>query len=134
MKITYKKSLQTLASYDDAVCYSYYPIDLHKNSDEALQNIYIDDSVHPTLPLAAMVVEGLSNLMVSGRCISGDRLANSAFRVKASCMAMGEAVGTAAALCTQRDISIRELPIDDLRSKLCDNGAIVPLIVERRQK
>jgi hypothetical protein len=36
-----------------------------------------------------MIPKGVKNVLVAGRCISGDRLTNSAIRVKASCMVMG---------------------------------------------
>ena len=42
------------------------------------------------------------NILVAGRCVSSDRLANSGLRVQASCMAMGQAAGAAAALAVQK--------------------------------
>ena len=55
---------------------------------------------------------------------SGGRATMSALRVKSSCMAMGEAAGTAAALC--RDGCVRVLEIETLKETLKANGAIVP--------
>jgi hypothetical protein len=52
-----------------------------------------------------------------------DRATMSALRVKSSCMAMGEAAGTAA-LC--RDGCVRALEIETLKETLKGNGAIVP--------
>lgn len=71
-----------------------------------------------------MCVKGFENLLVAGRCASADRETMSALRVKSSCMAMGEAVGTAAALC--QGGSVRRIDLALLKKTLTGNGAIVP--------
>ena len=74
-----------------------------------------------------MIVGKLTNLFVAGRCAWGDRLANSAYRVKASCMAMGQACGAAAALAVDENSGrARGLDLEKLRKTLADNGAILP--------
>ena len=62
----------------------------------------------------------------AGRSVSSDRLANSALRVQASSMAMGQAVGAAAALSVRLETTPREVPISDLRELLLSHGAVVP--------
>ena len=110
--------------YGDSVCYSFYPIDLHKADGDCLFNIYIKEGVYPTLPLSMMIPTRLSNVLVAGRCASGDRLAQSAFRVKSSCMAMGEAAGVTAAL--TQDGEVRSVPVDRVRAILRENDNLVP--------
>ena len=112
--------------YADAICYSYYPIDLHQDGSQTLHNIFLEDGVVPQIPFGALLVKGFDNLLVAGRCISGDRLAQSAFRVKASCMATGQAVGTAAALAVHGSGSVRDVPRERIRQTLASDGAIVP--------
>ena len=82
--------------YEDAVGYTYYPIDLHDRS--GVEPKKPQPGVVPTIPLRSLAPKGSRNLLVAGRSISSDRLANSAPRVQASCMAMGQAAGAAAAL------------------------------------
>ncbi len=110
--------------YPDAVCYSYYPIDLHKAGEQTLKNIFLEENIIPTIPLGAMLVQGKENLLVAGRCVYGDRLANSAYRVKASCMAMGQAAGAAAA-CSGEE-PLRSLSLETLKNTLEAQHAIVP--------
>lgn len=112
------------AAYPDAVCYSYYPIDLHKAGAESLHNVFLENGVVPTIPLGAMLVKGKENLLAVGRCACGDRLANSAYRVKASCMAMGQAAGAAAALAQEKPL--RSIDPERLRTCLEEAHAIVP--------
>lgn len=114
--------------YDDAICYSFYPIDLHRSDEDGcLYNIFIKEGVYPTLPLSALVPAKLRNVFVAGRCTSGDRLAQSAFRVKSSCMAMGEAAGTAAAVALRQGTNdVRRADLEETRRVLRENGALVP--------
>jgi hypothetical protein len=63
---------------------------------------------------------------VAGRSFCGDHAANSAYRVQASCMGMGQAAGTMAALSAMTGVRMQDVPIDDIRDGLRRSGAIVP--------
>ena len=65
------------------------------------------------------------NLFAAGRCISGVREAAAAYRVMATCMAMGQAVGIAASLCIKRGCAARYLNIEKLKRHLEDTGMIL---------
>lgn len=110
--------------YDDAVCYTYYPIDLH--TAEGIDPKPLEEGVVPTIPLRALVPKDSTNLLVAGRCISSDRLANSALRVQASCMAMGQAAGAAAALAVAGMVTPLDVDLLALKALLRQHGAIVP--------
>lgn len=111
--------------YPDAVCTSFYPIDLHRNGHNGIHQIFLNDGQIPTIPLSALLVSRIDNMMVAGRCASGDRLANSAYRVKASCMAMGQAAAACAVVALQQGVPLREAPLSDIRTLLRQNDAIV---------
>ena len=113
-------------TWDDSICYAYYPVDLHCHSKDIVQNIFIGKDHVPTIPFRALLVRGLDNFLVAGRCVSSDRLANSALRVKAPCMAMGQAAGTAAAIALKEGIRVRCVDIKQLKACLNDAGCIVP--------
>ena len=115
--------------YDDSICYTFWFVDIHKD-DESTEILYIKHENTPSVRLSAMISDEFDNLMMAGRCISTDRKTNSAIRVKASCMAMGEAIGTAAALAIEHNVKAAELSIDELKSRLSERGAIVPGICE----
>jgi hypothetical protein len=111
--------------FNDAVCYAFYPVDLHTRSGVKPKSLA--RGTVPTVPLSALVPKNGRNIMVAGRCVSSDRLANSGLRVQASCMAMGQAAGVAAALATERGTTPLELPLTEIRRRLRDHGAIVPV-------
>ncbi|MBQ4227764.1 MAG: FAD-dependent oxidoreductase, partial [Clostridia bacterium] len=71
--------------YDDAVCYTYWFIDQHRE-EGASRIIYLKDERTPTISLGALRPAKLKNVFVAGRCASSDQACNSAIRVKASCM------------------------------------------------
>lgn len=118
--------------YPDGICNSFYPIDLHRDGMGGIQQVFLTDGQVPSIPLSALTVSGISDLYVAGRCASGDRLANSAYRVKASCMAMGQAAGAAAALaCGNRGSgghfgNTRGIDFERLKAILAEHGAILP--------
>jgi hypothetical protein len=64
--------------------------------------------------------------LAAGRCLSSDRLANSALRVQPPCMAMGQAAGALAALSARTGVPPESVPMDDLRRLLREHGALVP--------
>jgi hypothetical protein len=110
--------------FPDAVAYSFYPIDLH--DEHGVRPLPLTEGVVATIPLGALLPKDSLNLMVAGRCLSSDRLANSALRVQASCMAMGQAAGVAAALAARSSTTPLQLPLKEIRQTLAAHGAIVP--------
>lgn len=112
--------------WEDPVCYSFYPIDIHVPDGGKIDTRPLDEGVVPSLPLRALLPRNSRNLIVAGRSACGDQEANSAFRVQASSMAMGQAAGAAAALAAKTGCELREVPIEDLHALLRSNGAIVP--------
>jgi hypothetical protein len=110
--------------FEDAVCHAFYPVDLHTR--EGVRPKPLAEGVVPTVPLRALIPRGSRNLLVAGRSISSDRLANSALRVQAACMAMGQAAGAAAALAVQHATTLGDVPLNELRQLLQQHAAIVP--------
>jgi hypothetical protein len=110
--------------FDDAVSHSFYPIDLH--FEGGVRPKHLNEGVVPTVPLRALIPKDSKNIMVAGRCVSSDQMANSALRVQASCMGMGQAAGVTAALAAKTGASPLQVPLATIRSELAKHGAIVP--------
>lgn len=111
--------------FEDSVCYSYWFIDIHRDNEPAYIK-YIKHEKTPTIRLTSMISKDFDNLMMAGRCVSSDRETNSALRVKASCMAMGEAAGTAAAISIADAVMVKNVSIKKIKEVLSEQGAIVP--------
>lgn len=110
--------------FEDAVSYSFYPIDLHDKDGVKPQPL--SEGTVATVPLRALIPKNSHNLLVAGRSVSSDRLANSALRVQASSMAMGQAAGAAAAISVRLETTPRDVPLSDLHDLLVLHGAVVP--------
>jgi hypothetical protein len=110
--------------FDDALSYSYYPIDLH--DEHGVVPKQLQQGVVPSIPLRALIPKGSKNFLVAGRCVSSDRLANSAIRVQGSCMGMGQAAAAAAVVANLQGKTPGEVDIKDIRKLLEEHGAVVP--------
>lgn len=73
------------------------------------------------IPYRSLIVAGLANLFVAGRCFSADRLALSSARVMATSCLMGQACGIAAQLSLHGEVPIREVAGADIRAELLAN-------------
>ena len=116
--------------YPDAVCYGFYPVDLHDDRAGIIKTL-LPEGVVPTVPRGALIPQGSSGLLAAGRIISSDRMANSGLRIQATCMATGQAAGAIAALCCRYGVSAQKLDNSLLRTELMNSGAIVPPEVEQ---
>jgi len=112
--------------FDDALAYSFYPIDVHDVKGDGVHPVHLAEGVFPMIPKRALIPKDSQNLLVAGRCVSSDRLANSALRVQASCMAMGQAVGAVSALAVKSGKDILDIPINEIRELIVQHGGIVP--------
>ncbi|OGV67009.1 MAG: hypothetical protein A3K19_29580 [Lentisphaerae bacterium RIFOXYB12_FULL_65_16] len=115
-------------TWPDSVCHSFYPIDLHRSDANGLDCRQLQPGVVPSVPRGALLPRAVPNLLVAGRCISSDRLANSALRVQATCMATGQAAGGLAALAASRGEAVENVRAGLLRELLTAHGAIVPAV------
>ena len=111
--------------FEDSLSYSFYPIDLHRDGQSIYQEFLKEDIV-ATIPLRALIPKNSQNFLVAGRCLSSDRLANSALRVQASCMGMGQAAAAAAVLAVKHKVTPAEVPLGELKNMLKEHGGIVP--------
>ncbi len=110
--------------FDDAISYAFYPVDLHTRT--GVRPKPLKPGKVPTIPLSALIPKGSRNIIVAGRCVSSDRLANSGLRVQASCMGMGQAAGVAATLAAKSGTTPLEVPLTEIHALLRDHGQIIP--------
>lgn len=109
------------ASSPDAVTVGTAQIDFHH--PDRLGNYGRGEPVPPYhIPYRSLIVKDLDNMLVAGRCASGDQVAESSFRMIPTCIAMGQAAGTAAALACSTGKSLRDIDVRRLQDILTDEG------------
>ncbi|MBM3334935.1 FAD-dependent oxidoreductase [Candidatus Sumerlaeota bacterium] len=90
-------------TFADGVCRVTFGIDVHSTDPRREKGIEsVGWRARPyDIPLRALVARDVEGLMMAGRCISGDFLAHSSYRVTGNAVAMGEAAGKTAAVAAQ---------------------------------
>ena len=111
---------------EDALSWSYWMVDEHKAGTGGARLVFLEEGKVASVPLGAMIPKGVGNMLVAGRAVSSDHGANSALRVQASCMGMGQAAGVVAAIAADRHCDPREVPLNLAKEKLAAIGHIVP--------
>jgi hypothetical protein len=79
-----------------------------------------------SIPYRSLLPRNVDNLLVAGRCFSSDLVANDIMNLIPPCVAMGEAAGTAAALCAKEGAAPKEMEYDVLRKHLLGQGVPLP--------
>lgn len=87
--------------------------------------LHVPTKPYFTVPYLCLVAKGVDNLLVAGRSISADAMAGSAIRMMPSCMAFGQAAGTAAAMAVREGTAPRDVDVSRLRRTLTEQGAFV---------
>lgn len=82
------------------------------------------------LPLGCLYNPCVENLLFAGRCASMSYAAYTSARVMNTCALMGQAAGTAAAMCAARALKPDELPQTSLRRRLSLDDALLSECVE----
>lgn len=83
---------------------------------------YLKPGEYYEIPYRCLVPLKVENLLVAGRCISADFEAQSGTRLIMTCLTMGQAAGTAAALSIKERTTPRDLNISLLRETLVKQG------------
>ena len=110
--------------HKDSLSYSFYPIDLHDKNGVVPK--HLRENIVATVPLRALIPKKSRNFLVAGRCISSDRLANSALRVQASCMGMAQAAAIAAVIASKKGVSPLQVDSNEIKDLLRKYEAIIP--------
>jgi hypothetical protein len=75
------------------------------------------------IPYRCLVPRRIENLLVAGRCISSEQQPYESHRAMVNVLAIGQAAGTAAALCVRRGVPPRRLNVTQLQETLIAQGA-----------
>lgn len=107
--------------FDDSVAIGGWGLDEHPPGgfDDTDKRPYVSTKLSEVynIPLRSLYSKDISNLFMAGRNASCSHVAFTSTRVMATCAVMGQAAGTAAALCSQYDITPRELYQNKTRLK-----------------
>jgi hypothetical protein len=129
-----QKDLESGGQFEDAVAIGGWPMDDHPPGGFDRLDLHPNKAV-PTpdvynIPYRCLYSRNVSNLFMAGRNISCSHVAFTSTRVMATCAVAGQAAGTAAALCLEKNVAPRQLYGDkqllgQLQQRLlCDDQTI----------
>lgn len=115
------------ARYDDGVVRATFGVDIHSTTAEHNKT---KSAIHATdikvkpydIPLRALIAKDVDGLMMAGRCISGDFVSHSSYRVTGNAVGMGEGVGVIGALAATSKRLPHEVPWSEGLAKLQEIG------------
>lgn len=118
--------------FPDTVAYGGWPLDDHHPDGfhhVGNPNVWGKTPAPYGLPYRALYSVNIANLFFAGRNISATHAAMSSTRVMATCAILGEAVGTAANIAREFDLSpagVYEEKLSLLQQRLMENGCFLP--------
>jgi hypothetical protein len=114
------------ARFEDAIARCGHPLEIHTARGEVVyRHLNGGDGSWYHIPFGSIVVRGINNLFVAGRCLSAEFNAQASARVTGTALAMGHAVGVAAMLAIKYDLPAKEVNVKELQSILKAQGAIM---------
>ncbi|MHB1416196.1 MAG: FAD-dependent oxidoreductase [Chloroflexota bacterium] len=109
--------------FADSIALGEHSIDIHSPTGN---NAQVLERLRPyQIPYGCLLPLEVDNLLVAGRPISATHEAHASLRVMGTCMATGEAAGTAATLAAQGDGNPRHVDVPWLRQTLATQGALL---------
>lgn len=108
--------------FEDSIGCSTSWIDVHNPDGRGVLHELVVNDDWFEIPLRAVVVKGIKNLLVAGRCISTTHEAQGAIREMPTCIMIGQGAGISAALAVEREIPVRDLKIKILQKELASQG------------
>lgn len=119
-----RDDILTPKAFPDTIAKGAHVIDIHA-SDSNEQNGLVIPRQEYNVPFRCLVPKGSVNLVTAGRCLCADGPGFGSVRVMATCMAMGQGAGTAAALAVNHGYSMSDMNFGHLRETLIAQGAVV---------
>lgn len=110
---------------EDCIARSGYPIDIHDPSGKGVTAAWVQGDGAYDIPYRCLLPKKINNLLVAGRCISTTHETLATTRLTPSCMATGQAAGTAAGLAWKQGIAPIDVNINELQEALRQGGALL---------
>lgn len=119
-----KEDFMNAVDFEDKICNAFNYIDMH-SQDVGCEVTFLENSkMIPKVPFRALIPKGSRRITVAGRNVSANRVAFAGIRAQCTCMAMGQAMGAAAALAVQRGVTSREVRSQDIVALTIEHGAV----------
>ena len=117
------EDMSNAVRFEDTIFLGGNLIDIHTGN--TVYYVPVKNGNAYSVPYRVLLPQKVNNLLVAGRSVSATREALGAIRVIPPCFAMGQAAGTAAALCVKNQVSPADVCIKELQTQLRNAGAVL---------
>lgn len=119
-----KSDVLAARQFDDAIAQCGAPIEDHHSGGDTHWE-YLPQGETYGIPFRCLMPQKAEGLLVAGRCLSAEHDAHASVRSMGQCMAMGQAVGVAAAMAAKEGLMPRALSMPHLQDTLRGIGAVI---------
>ncbi|EIP99512.1 FAD binding protein [Opitutaceae bacterium TAV1] len=106
--------------FHDGICQVRFVADIHHPDPGDGAGLFHEPTKPYDIPYRSLLAAGHANLLLAGRCISGDHVAHASYRVTGDAVATGEAAGLAAALSCRGNTDPADIDIPRLLTRLAE--------------
>jgi hypothetical protein len=111
-----KEDVMSSRTFEDDILLSSNAIDIHADDGSGGEYLVVDKWYG--IPYRSLIPQNCDNLLVAGRSISAESEAVAAFRVMPPCFGIGQAAGTAAAICAKNALTPEAVSVPQLQKTL----------------
>ncbi|MFH1499894.1 MAG: FAD-dependent oxidoreductase, partial [Verrucomicrobiota bacterium] len=104
--------------FDDGICDVHFNVDIHHPDPAEGRGLYHLPMQPYDISYRCLLARDIDNLMMAGRCISGDHVAHASYRVTGDAVATGEAAGLAAAMALEAGVAPPSIDLSVFLSRL----------------
>lgn len=145
MKTSTADDALSLRKHPDGVARVSWEIDIHSAVDPERKPVMdspgyasrmrrTETGDYYDVPYGCIVSKGVGNLLMGGRCVSAEHESQASLRIQQTCMSLGQAAGTAAALSVHAGVSPKDLDSAALIRQLeRDRRAVEPAFALPRE-
>ena len=125
-----ENDVENKVDFPDSIGHGGWPMDIHAPGgiyDQIPASNFVPVTGPYNMPYRMLYSRNISNLMMAGRDVSASHIALGSTRVMGTCAVLGQAAGTAAALCAARAILPRNLlsSVEILQQQLMDDDQTI---------
>jgi hypothetical protein len=119
-----KEDFIKAVDFEDKFCNAFNYIDMHSMEIGCEVTFLESAAMIPKVPFRALIPKDSPRITVAGRNVSAKRVAYAGIRAQCTYMAMGHAMGAAAALAVQASIASRDVDSKDIVALTVEHGAV----------
>lgn len=119
-----KQDFLQATDFSDKICNAFNYIDMHNEKTGCDLFFHESGKMLPKVPFRALIPKNSRRITVAGRIVSADRMALAGIRAQCTCMAMGQAMGAAAALAVKKRVASRDVDAKDIVALTIEHGAV----------